>query len=199
MQIIISGKQFDLGDSLKNKATQELTKVVRKYFDHAVDAHVTVSKENSLISVHLEVHIGHNIIIRSSDVAEDVYIALDQAIHTLEKGLRRYKERLKAHHSNHDISKEEKAIQYILGNDYRNLEGNEETQDHVQPAVIAETTAYIPQLSVSEAVMRLDLSDSHAFLFKNKAHGQLNLVYVRKDGNIGWVDPEGNKKLHENK
>ena len=176
-----------------------ITKVVHKYFDHVVDAHVTVSKENHLVSLHIEVHIGHNIMIRASDAADEPYVALDQAVHTLEKGLRRYKDRLKAHHSNHDISKEEKAMQYVLGNSYRNLDGQEETQDHAQPAVIAETTAYIPHLSVSEAVMRLDLSDSHAFLFKNKSHGQLNLVYVRKDGNIGWVDPEGNKKLHENK
>lgn len=199
MQIIITGKHFDLGDSLKEKVTQLLTKVVHKYFDHAVDAHVVFSKENLSISIHLEVHIGHNIIVRASDSADEVYAALDQAIHTLEKGLRRYKERLKAHHSNHDVSKEEKAMQYILGNSYRNLEEKEETQEHAQPAVIAETTTYIPHLSVSEAVMRLDLSDAHAFLFKNKSHGHLNLVYVRKDGNIGWVDPEGNKKLHENK
>lgn len=199
MKILITGKQFDLGEALQTRITQSLTKVVHKYFDHAVDAHVTVSKENYLITVHIEVHIGHNIVVRASDSAEEVYIAFEQAVHVLEKGLRRYKERLKAHHSNHDISKEEKAMQYVLGNSYRNLEEQEETQDHAQPAVIAETTTYIPHLSVSEAVMRLDLSDSHAFLFKNKAHGQLNLVYVRKDGNIGWVDPEGNKKLHENK
>jgi ribosomal subunit interface protein len=199
MKISITGKHFDLGESLQERITQTLTRIVHKYFDHVVDAHVTVSKENHSVTIQLEVHIGHNIIVRASDSAEDAYLALDQSIHVLEKGLRRYKERLKAHHSNHDVSKEEKAIQYILGNSYRNLNEEEETHEHAQPAIIAETTTYIPQLSVSEAVMRLDLSDSHAFLFKNKSHGQLNLVYVRKDGNIGWVDPEGNKKLHANK
>lgn len=197
MQISITGKQFELGESLQEKITQILTKVVHKYFDHVVNSHVIVSKENHFITISLEVHIGHNIIVRASDSADEVYIALDQAIHTLEKSLRRYKERLKAHHSNHDISKEEQAMQYVLGNSYRNLEAEEETEEHAQPAIIAETTTYIPHLSVSEAVMRLDLSDSHAFLFKNKSHGHLNLVYIRKDGNIGWVDPEGNKKLHE--
>ncbi|OFW69648.1 MAG: ribosomal subunit interface protein [Alphaproteobacteria bacterium RIFCSPHIGHO2_01_FULL_41_14] len=199
MQITITGKQFDPGKSLKERITLALTKVVHKYFDHAVDAHVTISKENHFITLNLEVHIGHNIIVRASDLADEAYLALDQAIRTLEQGLRRYKERLKAHHSNHDVSKEEKAMQYVLGNSYRNFEEEEETHKHDQPAVIAETTTYIPHLSVSEAIMRLDLSDSHAFLFKNKSHGQLNLVYMRKDGNIGWVDPEGNKKLHENK
>ncbi|MFN7662732.1 MAG: ribosome hibernation-promoting factor, HPF/YfiA family [Alphaproteobacteria bacterium] len=204
MKIIITGKHFDLGESLKDRITQSLTKVVHKYFDHAMDAHVTVSKENTsrenhLVSIHIEVHIGHNIMVRASDMADEPYVALEQAIHTIEKGLRRYKDRLKAHHSNHDISKEEQAMQYVLGISYRNLEEKEETHEHAQPAVIAETTTYIPHLSVSEAVMRLDLSDSHAFLFKNKSHGQLNLVYLRKDGNIGWVDPEGNKKLHETK
>jgi ribosomal subunit interface protein len=199
MQIEITGKHIDLGPSLKEKITESLTKVVHKYFNDAVDSRVTVEKKNHLVSIHLEVHIGRNIILRTTESESDPYTALEQSIHKLEKNLRRYKERLKAHHSNHDISKEEKAMQYTLGGSYRNMEETEETKEHAQPAIVAETTTYIPHLSVSEAVMRLDLSDSHAFLFKNKSHGHLNLVYVRKDGNIGWVDPEGNKKLHETK
>lgn len=197
MQVVVTGKHMDLGESLRQKAIDSLQEVVLKYFDHAVDSHVTIEKKGYLTFVDLEVHIGQNIVLRTSESEEDSYVALEHAIHKLEKNLRRYKDKLKAHHSNHDISKEDMAMQYVLSDNYRDQENHQEPQG--QAAVIAETTTYIPLISVSEAVMRLDLSGNPAFLFKNRAHGQLNMVYVRKDGNIGWVDPEGNKNLHEKK
>ena len=196
MQVLVTGKHTDLGDALKQKAIDSLNDVVLKYFDHAVDSHVTIEKKGYLTFVDIEVHVGRNIVLRTSESEDDAYKALEKSIHKLEKNLRRYKDKLKAHHSNHDISKEEQAMQYVLADNYRDQKG---TETEGQAAIVAETTTYIPALSVSEAVMRLDLSGNPAFLFKNKTHGQLNMVYVRKDGNIGWVDPEGNKKLHEKK
>ena len=197
MQIQVTGKHIDLGDSLKEKTIESLKEVVLKYFDHAVDSQVTIEKDGYLTIVHLEVHLGRNIIVRTSESDQEPYTALEKSIHKLEKNIRRYKDKLKAHHTNHDISKEEMAMQYVLSDNYRDQEGHLEPQGSA--AIVAETTTYIPLLSVSEAVMRLDLSGNPAFLFKNRSHGQLNMVYVRKDGNIGWVDPEGNKKLHEKK
>lgn len=196
MQVLVTGKHIDLGDSLKQKTIDSLKEVVLKYFDHAVDSHVTIEKIGYLTVVHLEVHLGRNIVIRTSESEEEPYTALEKSVHKLEKNIRRYKDKLKAHHTNHDISKEEMAMQYVLADNYRDQEDHEPQGG---AAIVAETTTYIPLLSVSEAVMRLDLSGNPAFLFKNKSHGQLNMVYVRKDGNIGWVDPEGNKKLHEKK
>jgi len=61
------------------------------------------------------------------------------------------------------------------------------------PTVVAEMKAEILALTVSEAVMRLDLADRGALMFVNRAHGGLNMVYRRPDGNIGWVDPKGNR------
>jgi len=57
------------------------------------------------------------------------------------------------------------------------------------PAVIAEMSTDLPRLTVGEAVMRMDLADAPVLLFRNRAHGELNLVYRRSDGNIGWIDP----------
>src|SRR5438874_601120 len=56
-------------------------------------------------------------------------------------------------------------------------------------AVIAEMSTDLPRLTVGEAVMRMDLADAPVLLFRNRAHGELNLVYRRSDGNIGWIDP----------
>lgn len=194
MQSHIVGKHFELGDTLRAHIDDSLQRVVSKYFDHAVTYHVTVEKNHLSIHTAIEVHLGQGIMIHGDDHSEDPHTSVDGAIRKIEGNLRRYKTRLKAHHTNHELSKADKAIQYILHSSYRNLEGKEEGhEDHKQPAVVAETTAYIPNLSVSEAVMRLDLGGNNALLFRNSTHGGLNMVYLRKDGNIGWVDPEGNK------
>lgn len=164
MQVSVTGKHMDLGESLRQKAIDSLQEVVLKYFDHAVDSHVTIEKKGYLTFVDLEVHIGQNIVLRTSESEEDAYVALERSIHKLEKNLRRYKDKLKAHHSNHDISKEDMAMQYVLSDHYRDQEAHQEPQG--QAAIVAETTTYIPLISVSEAVMRLDLSGNPAFLFK---------------------------------
>lgn len=163
MQVLVTGKHIDLGDSLKQKTVDSLKEVVLKYFDHAVDSHVTIEKSGYLTVVHLEVHLGRNIVLRASESEEEPYTALEKAVHKLEKNLRRYKDKLKAHHTNHDISKEEMAMQYVLADNYRDQEDHE---PQGSAAIVAETTTYIPLLSVSEAVMRLDLSGNPAFLFK---------------------------------
>ena len=59
----------------------------------------------------------------------------------------------------------------------------------LNPVVIAETAAKVPELTVGEAVMQLDISTVPFVLFRNSGHGQINVVYRRNDGNIGWVDP----------
>ena len=194
MKTHIVGKPFYLGESLRAHIEEALKRVLSKSFDHAITYHVTVEKNHDLIHTAIEIHVGQGIVVFADENNEDSYTSVDRAIHKIENNLRRYKERLKAHHTNHDLSKEEKGMQYILHSSYRNLEGSDEThEDHKQPSVIAETTAYVPTISVSEAVMRLDLSGNHALLFRNKSHGELNMVYLRKDGNIGWIDPKGNK------
>jgi hypothetical protein len=63
-------------------------------------------------------------------------------------------------------------------------------ENETGPLVIAETTVPVRSMTVSTAVMQLDLTDSPVLLFRNAAHGGLSLVYRRTDGNIGWIDPE---------
>jgi len=86
------------------------------------------------------------------------------------------------------------AQQYVLAaasDDDR----EEELANGDKPVIIAELTTMIDTMTVGEAVMRLDLAELPAMLFRNSAHGGLNMVYRRPDGNIGWVDPRGcNKK-----
>jgi ribosomal subunit interface protein len=186
MQITVTGKQIDVGDFLRNHATAETTAIVEKYFDRAIEAHVVFGRERHLIHAEISVHAGRGLTVQSSGEAEDAYAAFDSAAERLGKRLRRHKRRLKKHHGRAKEGVEEapSATTYVLAAD----DAAEPAGD--EPLVIAEMRTNVPQVSVMEAVMRLDLADLPALLFRNSAHGNLNLVYRRRDGNIGWIDPD---------
>lgn len=118
------------------------------------------------------------------------YVAFDQAAEHLAKRLRRHKRRLRDHHKQQSLETQP-ADHYVLA---ATKDDDEPAGEGAagQPTVIAEMKAEIPTLTVSEAVMRLDLADSGALMFVNRAHGGLNMVYRRPDGNVGWIDPKGN-------
>ena len=189
MHITITGKQIDVGDALRSHTQTALGDIAEKYFSNALEAHVVFSREAHLIQCDLQVHIGRGILVRSEADAGEAYAAFDIAAERIDKRLRRYKRRLRDHHA----EQKERERAETLGRTYVLQAGEEEsapqTEDKQQPMVIAEMETPIPQLSVSEAVMRLDLADLPALMFTNSARGTLNVVYRRRDGNIGWIDP----------
>ena len=185
MQISINGKQIDIGDSLRDHIERETTVSVNKYFENPTDAKVTVSKEGPDFRSDISVHVGKGIIIQGHAVAGDARSAFDVATENVSKRLRRYKRRLRDHHKKRsDKFESPKAQQYVLAAEPEHTAENE-TAEPDQPIVIAEM-----ELTVGEAVMRMDLANQPALLFRSGAHGGLNLVYYREDGNIGWVDPK---------
>jgi len=188
MQVIVAGKQIDIGDSLRQHVETAMTTLVEKYFDKAIEAHVVFCKERHQLRADLSVHATRGLMLQSSGDAADAYAAFDGAAERLNKRPRRYKRRLRNHHGRgkDGATADEEATAYILAADVSDAEVSVEDQ----PLVIAEMKTSIPLLSVSEAVMRLDLTEVPALLFRNSARGNLNLIYRRPDGNIGWVDPE---------
>jgi len=187
MHVIVTGKQIDVGDALRHHAEAALTEVAGKYFGNAIEAHVVFSRERHLVHCDLKVHIGRGMLVRSESEAGDAYAAFEGAGARIEKRLRRYKRRLRDHHAEakERVREASAARTYVL----QPQEEEAEEGPAAQPVVIAEMETPILELSVSEAVMRLDLGDLPALLFRNSAHGALNVVYRRRDGNIGWIDP----------
>lgn len=186
MNLTVKGKNIDAGEALRNHVAQALNHGIAKYFGNPIEATVTFSKQSHEFSADISVHIGRGILVQAEASADQAYAAFDLAMDHLSKRMRRYKSRLRDHHraETHSV----RAAQYILA------PGAEGEIDAVingseAPAVIAEMQTEIPTLTVGEAVMRLDLSDLKAMMFTNRAHGGLNMVYRRNDGNIGWVDP----------
>ncbi len=191
MQISVKGKQLDVGEAWRSHVEESLPAVVGKYFENAQDAQVTLAKQGSTFSVDMVVHIGKRILVQSRGATGDAYSAFDEAAEHLAKRLRRYKRRLRDyHHQRPEQAEALPAQQYILAGE--DIESESEEKD--EPMVIAEMETGIEILSVGEAVMRMDLANLPALMFRNRAHGGLNMVYHRGDGHIGWVDPRGNRR-----
>lgn len=190
MNLTVKGKNIDVGDALKTRAAQSLDHIFAKYFSNPIEATVTMSREAHRFLSHISVHVGRGILLQSEATAETANAAYDSAAETLAKRLRRYKRRLRDHHRAE--THERRSQYYVLAQEAEEAEEPEHANGadgaH-HPVVVAEMQTNIPTLTVSEAVMRLDLANQQAMMFLNRAHGGLNMVYRRNDGNIGWVDP----------
>ncbi len=193
MHLSVKGKQLDVGDALRSHVAESLNGVVGKYFGRPIEANVVFSREAHLFRADISVHVGRGILVQTIGEADEPYPAFDTACDKIAKRLRRYKSRLKDHHSASESSGEPYAAKkYILqAEDHSHDSHDEEVVENHQPVVIAEMTTPIATLTVSEAVMRMELAELPAMLFRNRGHGGLNMVYRRTDGHVGWVDPQG--------
>jgi len=196
MQLTVTGKQVDVGNALRRHVEAALDTLLAKYFGTAIEAHAVFAREAHLIHAEISLHIGRGIVVNSSAVASDHFPAFDAAAERLAKQLRRYKRRLRDYHGKARAPTEpgEMARSFVLAPvDEEALDeeavGREAAADDASPVVIAEMSTELPRLTVGEAAMRLDLADLPVLLFRNRTHGELNLVYRRGDGNIGWIDP----------
>lgn len=193
MQLHISGRHVDLGESFQGHVESRLSNGVNKYLDRVVSVDVVVSKgphQQFLVNIHGNPGTHNNIVIKSQGSGGDVYVAFDDAAAKIENQLRRYKNRLKDHHSDNNkdarIDAARSARKYVLQPEA--VDG--ELTSEGAPVVLAEKPTSIEKLSVSQAVMKMDLADLPALLFFNSGTGRINVVYRRADGNISWVDPE---------
>jgi len=187
MQILITGKQIDVGDALRRHVEDRLGSGIAKYFANPIDCHVVFSREGHGYRVDCAVHVGHGINVQSHADADDIYAGFDLAADRAEKRLRRYKRRLRRHHERGRTNDEGVLAQnYVLEPEQPEDEG--EMAEEFQPVIVAETTHALHSRSVGEAVMELDLGEPPVVLFRNAGNGRLNAVYRRNDGHIGWIE-----------
>ncbi len=191
MQITVSGKQVELSDALRERVAEHLNQVARKYFEHAQEAHVTFGRARSFFTCDINLHAGRGLTLRGEGEAADAHGAFDDAAEHIAKRLRRYRRRVNEHARDlANRARPEAARQYVLRQDD---DGAVAPAGRAEPdtfaTVIAESPAEISRLSVGEAVMQLDLADQQVLMFRNCATGELNVVYRRGDGNVGWIDP----------
>jgi ribosomal subunit interface protein len=196
MQLTFTGKQLDLGDALRRHAGSSVEAILEKYFKSAIEAHVVVSKEAHLVRAEVSLHIGRGIVVNASAAGGDAFAAFDVAAERVAKQLRRHKRRLRDHHAQ---ARDAAAVAQATGDDGSPVanEPAEAENAAAEPGedaagaatVIAESCSQLPHLTVGEAAMRIDFGDMPVLLFLNRSDGELNLVYRRADGNIGWIEP----------
>ena len=190
MHIQVNGKQIDVGDALRSHVEDRFTAAVGKYAENPIDSVVTFSKDRFEIVCDATAHLSTGMHAKATGRATDPYAAADQACDKLEKQLRRYKRRLKDHHKARGAEPIEamEAPAYVLQATPEEDEENE-AETGLAPIVIAEMRQRIQSLSVGEAVLQMEMADEPFLLFRNEKHGALNVVFRRRDGHIGWIDP----------
>ncbi len=190
MTLRVSGKNIDIGEALRSHVQQRISVMATKYFDGSISGHVTLEPEGSAYRTDCALHLSSGITLHAEAIAHDPYASFDQAAGRIEKRLRRYKGRLKAHHPAANGAGFEATGQTTLAN-YVIVppdDDSEEIEDF-NPVVVAETTGRLRDLSVSAAVMDLDLTGAPVIVFRHAGNGRVNIVYRRLDGHIGWIDP----------
>ncbi len=200
MEMTVQGKQIDVGDALREHVEGKIHDIDHKYFNHATDATVTFSREghgSAMFKVNISMRVGKNIMVVTEATEHDPYVAFDAASEKAAKRLRRYKRRLRDHHRKMDkVEESEKTIaRYSTIQQAAYDEAAEQDNDDLDesaedPIIIAEIETHIEKMSVSEAVMRMELADKNALMFRNASNNKINMVYVRSDGNVGWIEPD---------
>ena len=185
MDVRVAGHQVDTGESLREHATRRIEEITEKYFARAIAANVTFGRgPNNDFTCDIVAPVAQGVVLKASHRAPEAPMAFNGAADRIEKQLRRYVKRLREHKANGEPYVENAGYTVFSA-----ASDDEEAPAH--PTIIAETRADIPVASVSDAVMLMDLRNTNALMFKNSASGDLNMIYRREDGNIGWVEPQG--------
>lgn len=191
MSIRVSGKGISVSEALRDRISDRTDDVLRKYFDGNFSGHVTIGKDKAGFRTDCMLHLDSGMTLEADSTATDAYASADQALIQIEKRLRRYKSRLKdrserkAYAANAALATLD-VPSYVIE---APLVADDAEIDGFNPVIIAETTSSLKRLSVSEAVMELDLTGAPVVVFLHGTSGRVNLIYRRPDGNIGWVDP----------
>ena len=199
MQVQVTGKHVDVGEALRARVSDEITTSIGKYFERdGGGADVVVTREGPAFKVDCAVTLASGQQLTTHGLGPDAHVAFDAALERLDKRIRRYKRRLTDPHLKRRAKQAETAAYFVLapptaGEDDEDAGEEADAQGFPEPMVIAETEKPIETMTVSMAVLELDLTESQTIVFRNAAHGGLSVVYRRPDGNIGWIDPERTK------
>jgi ribosomal subunit interface protein len=198
MHITVAGKQVDTGEALQTHVREGLGNIARKYFDHALEANVTFRRDNKGHAFVCDINLkaGRDLFMRGEGGGPDAHRAFEEAAEHVAKRLRRYRRRVNDHArsiaAERDRPRGESAREIVLRGPPEEEEADAAeaavAQGEDNPAVIAEGITNIEELTVSEAVMRLDLLQATVLMFRNRASRAMNVVFRRADGHVGWID-----------
>ncbi|RWX76808.1 ribosome-associated translation inhibitor RaiA [Neorhizobium lilium] len=185
MSVRVSGKHMEIGESFRERIEGHIGDAIAKYFDGGYSSQVTVEKSGSRFSADCKVHLDTGVVLHAAGEANDPQGSFDAAAQRIEKRLRRYKRRLKDHHAGNHLNGSSEVAYTVMDSV---PDEDEEVPDDFAPTIVAESSKQLQTMSVATAVMALDMTDEPVLLFRSPGKEQLNIVYRRNDGNIGWID-----------
>ena len=186
MDVRVADHQVDTSEAMHQFAQDRMAEITQKYFARAVGANVTFGRSaDNGFSCDIVAPVNQGIVLKASHSAREPQMAFNGAADRIEKQLRRYMRRLKDHKPGDGAQAFVENAGYTI---FSPAEANND-EGAAFPTIVAETRVDIPEASVSDAVMIMDLRNTNALMFKNSGTGEFNMVYRREDGNIGWVEP----------
>ncbi|WP_454658151.1 ribosome hibernation-promoting factor, HPF/YfiA family [Bosea beijingensis] len=189
MSLRISGKNLDVGEALRGQAEERVAAAVSKYYEGGYQGHVTVDKDGTAFRTDGVLHLSSGITLEASATAHDPYASLDKMAERIEKRLRRYKRRLKDRSSANGRDVGIEIPSYVIAAPDDDIEDFDGSTAADNPVIVAESTKSLHVRTVSDAVAELDLTGAPVVVFRHAGNGRMNIVYRRRDGNIGWIDP----------
>ena len=189
MSLRISGKNLDVGEALRGQAEERVAAAVSKYYEGGYQGHVTVDKDGSAFRTDGVLHLSSGITLEASATAHDPYASLDKMAERIEKRLRRYKRRLKDRSSANGRDAGIEIPSYVIAAPDDDIVDFDGASAGDNPVIVAESTKSLHVRTVSDAVAELDLTGAPVVVFRHAGNGRMNIVYRRRDGNIGWIDP----------
>jgi ribosomal subunit interface protein len=186
MALRVSGKNLDIGETLRRQVEERVESALSKYYSGGYSGHVTVARDGIGFRTDCVLHLSSGMTLEASGNAPDAYASFDQTAERIEKRLRRYKRRLKEHSASAAARAHGRQAPYLV---FESPSDESVEEEGFHPIVVAETTKPLHSLSVSDAVMQLDFTGSPALVFIHASTRRINVVYRRSDGAIGWVDP----------
>lgn len=191
MSLRISGKNLDVGEALRGQAETRVAAALSKYYEGGYQGHVTVDKDGTAFRTDGVLHLSSGITLEASAIAHDPYASLDKMAERIEKRLRRYKRRLKDRSAAAANGREPvmEIPSYVIAAPDDEIEELDGANIGDHPVIVAESTKSLHEMTVSDAVAELDLTGAPVVIFRHAGNGRMNVVYRRRDGNIGWIDP----------
>jgi ribosomal subunit interface protein len=186
MSLRISGKHMEIGDAFRTRIEGRIGEAIEKYFDGGFSGHVTVEKSGPRFSADCVIFLDSGMGLQAAGQAYDPQAAFEAASDRIEKRLRRYKRKLKSYDVSSSADRNEDMAYRVMA---PVADEDEEVAEDYAPAIVAESTVALKTMSVAHAIIELDTKDSPVFVFRNAGSDQVNIVYRRADGNIGWIDP----------
>lgn len=187
MELRVTGKHMEVGEAFRTRIEDRISEAVHKYFDGRGNGHVVVEKSGSRFTTDISMNLDSGVVLQATGESMEPQSSFEAAAERIDKRLRRYKRRLKSH-SEAASAKKAEAFAYTVFESVPETE-DDDIPDNFAPVIVAETSMALSTLPVSSAVLQLDLQDNPVYVFRNAASDEVNLVYRRADGNIGWIDP----------